>query len=105
MNARRMADEAAFLRRQERRIERFFSVPGWDDGLASDKQRAFVRHFIGGPITARFNATKAARAAGYRWPRQQGFQLVHDPRISRAIDRAFRRLHPEAARLEPRLGR
>jgi phage terminase small subunit len=53
----------------------------WHDGL-TEKQRSFVEAFSsnGG------NAYAAARAAGYRTPKQQGYENLEKPVISRAIE-------------------
>jgi phage terminase small subunit len=45
------------------------------------KQRAFVDHYI-----ATGNATKAARLAGYKHPRQQGSENLSKPDIRSSID-------------------
>lgn len=50
---------------------------------------AFVAAFLG---PARFNATKAARLCGYRWPDKQGPRLARTPAIHAAIEAGFAKL-------------
>jgi hypothetical protein len=42
----------------------------------SARQRAFVVAYLWGEGGARFNASAAARAAGYSWPAQAGARLM-----------------------------
>lgn len=48
----------------------------------TDKQKTFVNYYLG---KARFNATKAARLAGFAHPNVQGAQLKAIPEIAEAI--------------------
>lgn len=50
-----------------------------EDGL-SDQQRSFVVAYL-----RRGNATQAAIEAGYTWPRQAGYRLLHHQRIQTEI--------------------
>lgn len=46
------------------------------------KRRAFVEHYLG---TAHFNATQAAKLAGYQDPRNEGWRLLQQPEIKAAV--------------------
>ena len=46
------------------------------------KQRAFVEHYLG---EARWNASEAARRAGYKHPGQQGHRLLKNVEVKRHI--------------------
>ena len=54
----------------------------------TDRQAAFVRHYVG---TARFNGAEAARAAGYapKYADRQAYQLLENPRVRAAIEEAL----------------
>ena len=59
------------------------------------RQRAFVAAYLG---EARYNATAAARMAGYRWPNKVGPVLLHHPRVGPIIERVFQQRSKEVAR-------
>ena len=52
----------------------------------TEKQQRFVDAFLG---PARFNATAAARLAGYRWPDKQGSTVARHPAVKPAIEAGF----------------
>lgn len=49
----------------------------------TEKQSLFVQFYLG---EAKFNATQAARLAGYAWPHKQGPALTHHPAVKPSID-------------------
>lgn len=51
------------------------------------------------------NATRAAEAAGYKWPGKQGPRLLGFPRVNEAVEAAFAAVHPEAAAVEVHVGK
>jgi len=53
------------------------------------KQRAFVEHFLG---NAQWNATEAARRAGYKLPVVQGPRLLGNVRVQRHIAERLREM-------------
>jgi hypothetical protein len=59
---------------------------GWED--LADRERLFVTAYLG---QARFNATKAAQAAGYAHPDRLGTRIRHRPRVARYIDAELKR--------------
>lgn len=61
----------------------------------TDKQRAFIDCFLG---AAEYQASPAARMAGYRWPDKVGWQLRRHPKIAPVIDAEIDRRHPTWAR-------
>jgi len=48
----------------------------------TNKQRAFVTHYVGG---ANWNASEAARRAGYKHPGQQGYRLLKNIQVKQRI--------------------
>jgi hypothetical protein len=59
----------------------------------TDRQRRFVAAFYDlSPEGGRLVATRAARIAGYRWPRQQGSRLLAFPHVAAEVERRFREL-------------
>jgi phage terminase small subunit len=52
----------------------------------TDRQQRFVSAYLEGFWGERFNATEAARRAGYAWPSRQGSRLLSDPRIAERVD-------------------
>lgn len=60
----------------------------------TDMQAAFISSFLG---AAEYQASVAARMAGYRWPDKQGWILRRHPRIAPVIDAEIRRRHPSWA--------
>ena len=57
------------------------------DGL-SDGEKAFVTAYLG---RARFNASEAARQAGYAWPEKQSWQLRHRTDVAQVIEAELKR--------------
>lgn len=56
------------------------------EGL-TDGEKAFVTAYLG---RARFNASEAARQAGYAWPEKQAWQLRHRTDVARVIEAELR---------------
>ena len=54
------------------------------DTTLKDKQEAFILAYIG---QARFNASEAARVAGFGSPGQAGYELLKKPQIRARIDK------------------
>ena len=52
----------------------------------TDKQCEFVSAFLDGPPTVRWNATRAAREAGYSFPNKAGARLLRNPEVRESID-------------------
>ena len=63
------------------------------------KQRAFVEHFLG---EAQWNATEAARRAGYAYPNVEGCRLLVNANVKVHI---INRLHAMGASAEALMGR
>jgi hypothetical protein len=56
----------------------------------TDRQRRFVKAFYDmSPTGAQLCAAKAARIAGYAWPRQQGARLMTFPHVAAEVERRF----------------
>jgi len=64
----------------------------------SAKQRAFIEHYVAGRNGVRFNATQAAKAAGYseRTASVIGYENLTKPYIKAAIDQRFSDLQMES---------
>lgn len=56
-----------------------------EDIPLSDQMRRFVEEYV---ING-FNATEAARAAGYAWPEKYAYRLVRHPKIRAAVQARF----------------
>lgn len=54
------------------------------DKALKDKQEAFILAYIG---QARFNASEAARIAGYACPAEEGYRLLRNAHIRARIDK------------------
>jgi hypothetical protein len=55
----------------------------------NERQQRFIQAFLHGPLRDRYNATRAARAAGYFWPGKQGPRLMTYPYIVNQIELGF----------------
>lgn len=56
----------------------------------NDRQRKWLIHFLkGGSHGRRYCCTKAARAAGYKWPGKVGYRIRHSPKISPLVEWHF----------------
>jgi hypothetical protein len=55
----------------------------------NERQQRFIQAFLHGPLQDRYNATRAARAAGYFWPGKQGPRLMTYPYILNQIELGF----------------
>jgi len=62
----------------------YFALVAMADQSLKDKQEAFVLAYIG---EARFNASEAARMAGFGSPGQAGYELLKKPQIRARIDK------------------
>ncbi|WP_165251206.1 terminase small subunit [Paludisphaera soli] len=63
----------------------------------TEMQRRFCDAYLDG---ARYNATQAARLAGFAWPNKQGPRLMQHPEVGPAVEAEFLRRHPGVARME-----
>ena len=52
----------------------------------TERRARFVEAYISGPRGIQFNATRAAEAAGYRWPGKQGPRLMTFPNVNAAVE-------------------
>jgi hypothetical protein len=95
--ARRDAEMAAELAADERRAREHFARSG--RGRLTPRQARFVEAYIVGDGGRGMNATRAAEAAGYRWPSKQGPRLMTFPAVAEAIRAAMRAVMPEFADL------
>lgn len=57
--------------------------------VLTDRQKRFIEHYLMAPICERYNATRAARAAGYAWPGKQGPRLMSVLVIAETIEARF----------------
>lgn len=63
----------------------------------TERRRKFMDAWLG---EARYNATKAARLAGYSWPNKQGPALMQHPAVGPPLRAEFLKRFPGVARLE-----
>jgi phage terminase small subunit len=68
----------------------------------TERQRRFVELYVSGPPAVEGCATRAAAAAGYRWPGKQGPRLRTFPAVDDAIWERHRATEPELAAMFPR---
>lgn len=80
-------------RRRKRRYRRRKSDPGT---LVNARQARFMELYVSGPAGIRFNATRAAEAAGYAWPAKQGPRLLSFPGIAWQVAAMFKLRHQVA---------
>jgi phage terminase small subunit len=57
--------------------------------LLTPRQSDFVALYLSGPKGVRFNATRAAEAAGYAWPDKQGPRLLTFRNVDAEVERRF----------------
>jgi hypothetical protein len=55
----------------------------------TERQSRFIQAYLQGPVEDRYNATRAARAAGYAFPEKQGWRLMKVPRVAIQIELGF----------------
>jgi phage terminase small subunit len=56
----------------------------------TDRQERFVELYVSGHPPVRFNASRSAEAAGYRWPGKQGPRLMAFPAVAWHVEVRFR---------------
>ena len=70
--------------------------------ILTDRQRRFIEAFLDvSEAGGRLCAAKAARIAGYAWPRQQGARLMSFPHVHAEVERRFLESLVVAARATP----
>jgi hypothetical protein len=55
----------------------------------TERQSRFIEAYLQGPVEDRYNATRAARAAGYAFPEKQGWRLMKVPHVAIQIELGF----------------